>query len=113
MTAQAGLTLPDAVAQYVGALTGRRGDRPHLFLARLRLDGQDGMGALEVARQLGVTRRAVYNWERALVPHIAKARPPAGTWMPQVGDAVRDGWPKGYTARGVGAMRDFFGVAGS
>jgi hypothetical protein len=27
--------------------------------------------------------------------------------MPQVGEAERDGWPKGYTERGVEATREF------
>jgi hypothetical protein len=110
VAAQAALTLSDAVAQYVGALTGRRGDRLQLFLARLRLDGRDGMEALQVARQLGVTRRAVYRGERALVGHIARARPPAGAWMLQVGGAERDGWPDGYTEKGVEATSGFFAL---
>jgi hypothetical protein len=33
--------------------------------------------------------------------------------MPQVGEAERDGWPVGYTERGVEATRGFVEVAGS
>jgi hypothetical protein len=37
-----------------------------------------------------------------------RAKPPDGIWMPQVDTALRDGWPDGYTALGVGAIRVLF-----
>ncbi len=37
--------------------------------------------------------------------------PPAGAWIPQVGEAERSGWPGEYTEAGVEATKGFFGAA--
>ena len=107
---QAALSLPDAVAGYVAAITGRHGHRLEVTLAYTGLDGRDPISATEAARRRGVTRSAIYQNRNRLLRNRERARLPAGAWLPQVGDAVRDAWPEGYTVRGVEATRGFFGV---
>jgi hypothetical protein len=106
---QANLTLPDAVAEYVEAITGWHGHRLEMILADMGLDGQDPIGATETARRLGVTRSAVYQARDRLLRNRDRARPSAGIWMPQIEAAERDGWPDGSTEAGIDATRGFFG----
>jgi hypothetical protein len=105
--AQAALSLPDAVARYVAAITGWRGHRLDVTLAYTGLDGQGPISATEAARRRAVTRSAIYQNRNRLLRRRDQARPPAGVWLPQLGVAERDGWPDGYTERGVEATRGF------
>ncbi|MCJ7780254.1 MAG: hypothetical protein MUQ27_05465, partial [Acidimicrobiia bacterium] len=105
--AQAALSLPEAVAGYVAALTGWHGERLEVILAYTGLHGRDAISATEAARRRGVTRSAMYQNRNRLLRRRDRCRPPKGIWMPQVGDAERDGW-LGYTERGVEATRGFF-----
>ena len=52
--AQAALSLPDAVAEYVEAISGQHGERLEVLLARTGLNGQDPITNREMARRLGV-----------------------------------------------------------
>ena len=107
---QAALTLPDAVAEYVEAISGQHGDRLDMLLAVTGLNGLDPISALEGSRRIGRSRVRVGVLRRRLFVLRDQARPPAGAWPPQVGEAERDGWPDGYTERGVEETRGFFGV---
>jgi hypothetical protein len=37
--------------------------------------------------------------------------PPAGIWLPQVGEAERDGWPDEYAEAGIEATKELFWLA--
>ncbi len=111
--AQAALSLPEAVAGYVAAVTRWHGDRLEVTLAYTGLDGRDPISATEAARRRAVTRSAMYQNRNRLLRKRNRARPPAGVWMPQVGVAERDGWPDGDTEAGVEATRGFFESVGT
>jgi hypothetical protein len=111
--AQAALSLPDAVARYVAAITGWHRHRLEVTLAYTGLDGRDPISATEAARRRGVTRSAMYQNRNRLLRKRDRARPPDGVWMPQVREAERDGWPDTYTGEGMAATREFFGLTGS
>ena len=108
--AQAALSLPEAVAGYVAAITDWHGHSLEVTLAYTGLDGRDPISATEAARRRGVTRSAIYQNRNRLLRNRDRARPPAGIWLPQVGVAERDGWPDEYTGRGMDATREFFGM---
>jgi len=110
--AQATLTLADAVAEYVEAISGQHGDRLDALLARTGLNGQDPMTGAEMARRLGVSDQRASQIVQRLWYHRDRCRPPHGIWMPQVEEAERDGWPDGYTGEGMAATRGFLGSAG-
>ncbi len=113
VAAQAALTLPDAVSDYVEAISGQHGDRLDVLLAVTGLNGQDPISALEGSRRIGRAPTRAGQLRRRLFVLRDQARPPAGVWMPQVTDAVRDGWPGEYTKAGVEATRAFFDPTGS
>ena len=106
---QAALTLPEAVSEYVEAISGQHGERLDMLLAVTGLNGQDPISDSEGSRRIGCSRVSVGQLRRRLFVSRDRARPPAGTWMPQVGDAERDGWPEGHTEAGVEATKGFFG----
>jgi hypothetical protein len=65
------------------------------------------------AGHLGVLVQRASQITRRLWYHRDRCRPPAGVWMPQLGEAERDGWPDEYTGAGVEATRAFFGSVGA
>ena len=105
---QAALTLPEAVAQYVEAITGWDGQKLDVMLAVSGLNGREPLMRTEGAQRLGVSHQAVTQFVQRLWRLRDQARPPAGAWMPQVRVAERDGWPEEYTGAGVEATRGFF-----
>jgi hypothetical protein len=108
VAAQATLTLPDAVSEYVEAISGQHGERLDMLLAVTGLNGQDPISALEGSRRIRRSRVRGGQLRRRLFVLRGQARPPAGIWMPQVGEAERDGWPDRYTEEGIEATRKFF-----
>jgi hypothetical protein len=104
----AALALGEAVAGYVEAISGQHGIRLEVLVAYMGLNGRNPIGGREAAETLGVSSQRVQQISAQLRRNRDRARPPAGIWMPQVDAAVRDGWPDGYTALGVGAIRVFF-----
>lgn len=112
MAVQAALSLPDAVAEYVEAISGQHGERLDMLLAVTGLNGQDPISDSEGSRRIGLSRVRVGQLRRRLFVLRDQARPPAGIWMPQVDEAERDGWPDGYTGEGMAATRGFFGSVG-
>ena len=108
--AQAALSLPDAVAQYVEAISGQHGTRLDALLARTGLNGRDPITNREMARRIGVSEQRTSQIVQRLWYHRNRRRPPDGVWMPQVEEAERDGWPDEYTGAGMEATRGFFPV---
>ena len=89
-------------------ITGQHGDRLDMLLAVTGLNGQDPISALEGSRRIGRAPTRAGQLRRRLFVLRDQARPPAGAWMPQVDEVEGDGWPVGYTERGVEAARGFF-----
>ncbi len=79
-----------------------------VLLAGTGLNGQDPISGAEGSRRLGGSRVRIGQLRRRLFALRDQARPPAGIWMPQVGEARRDGWPGEYTTRGVEVTGGFF-----
>jgi hypothetical protein len=100
--------LAEAVAGYVEAISGQHGIRLEVLLAYTGLNGRDPIMGREAAETLGVSYQRVQQISAQLHRNRDRARPPDGIWMPQVDAAVREGWPDGYTALGVGAIRVLF-----
>ena len=111
MAVQAALSLPDAVANYVEAISGQHGRRLQVLLARIGLNGRDPIYGTTAARMLGVSPARVYQIQDALERHRIRARPPAGVWMPQMAEAERFGWPDDYTDAGIAVTRAFLDVS--
>jgi len=107
---QAALTLPEAVSDYVEAISGQHGERLDMLLAVTGLNGLDPISALEGSRRIGRDPSRAGQLRRRLFVLRDQARPPAGIWMPQVGEAERDGWPGEYTAAGIEATKGFFAL---
>ena len=107
---QAARALGDAVAQYVQAISGQHGERLEVLLARTGLNGQDPITGREAARRLNRSDARIQQIRDSLLRHRDRARPPAGVWMPQVGEAERDGWPEEYTGEGMEATREFLPI---
>ena len=78
VAAQAALSLPEAVAGYVSAISGQRGQRLNVLLARTGLNGRDPISGPRAARMLGVSPARIYQIQDALDRHRLRARPPAG-----------------------------------
>ena len=110
VAAQAALSVRDAVAEYVEAISGQHGVRLEALLARTGLNGRDPIYGTTVARMLGVSPARIYQIQDQLERHRVRARPPAGVWMPQVTKAALFGWPDGYTDAGIAATKAFFEV---
>jgi hypothetical protein len=105
--AQARLSLLDAVAQYVEAISGQHGERLDMLLAHTGLNGSDAINGTEVARRLGVSHQRVYQIVQQLYRARDRACPPAGIWMPQLDAADEAGWPTGISAEAQTAIRGF------
>jgi hypothetical protein len=101
----AALRLERAVSGYVEAISGQHGMRLEVLLAYTGLNGRDPIMGRDAGAMLGVSSQRVQQISAQLNRNRDRARPPGGIWMPQVDTAVRDGWPDGYTALGVGAIR--------
>jgi hypothetical protein len=78
---QAKLSLLDAVAQYVEAVSGQHGDRLDALLARTGLNGSDPINGTDAARRLGISHQRMYQIVQQLHRAKARARPSAGIWM--------------------------------
>jgi hypothetical protein len=94
----------------VEAISGQHGERLDMLLAVTGLNGQNPISALEGSRRIRRSRVRGGQLHRRLFVLRSQARPPAGVWMPQVGEAERDGWPDGYTGQGMEATRGFSSV---
>ena len=108
---QAALPLPDAVAEYVAAISGQHGVRLEALLACTGLNGHDPITGSAAGRMLGVTPARMYQIRDRLEHHRRPAQPPEGVWMPQYTASERFGWPDGYTEAGIAATRAFFAVS--
>jgi hypothetical protein len=106
--AQGALSLLEAVAQYVEAISGRHGERLDVLLARTGLGGEDPISGIEAGRRLGVSQQHIYQIDHQLNRRRHRAYPPAGIWMPQVDTAERDGWPEDVSSKATAATRSFF-----
>jgi hypothetical protein len=84
-----------------------------VLLARTGLGGQDPITGAEMARRLGLSDERASQITQRLWYHRDRCRSPAGVWMPQVGEAERNGWPDGYAGEGVEATRGFFDLTPS
>ena len=60
----------------------------------------------------GVSHQAVTQFVQRVWRVRDRARPPAGIWLPQVGEAERDGWLEEYAGQGMDATRGFFRSGG-
>jgi hypothetical protein len=107
--AQTALTLPEAVSEYVEAISGQHGHRLEVLLALTGLSGQDRISGLEASRRIKRSPPRGGQILHQCLRNRDRARPPAGIWMPQVGEADRSGWSGEYTEAGVEATRAFFG----
>lgn len=58
--AQGALSLVEAVAQYVEAISGQHGDRLDALLARTGLGGEDPILGIEAGRRLGVSQQRIH-----------------------------------------------------
>ncbi len=105
--AQAALSLPDAVGDYVEAISGQHGRRLEVLLARTGLDGSDPITGVEAARRIGVSNQRISQLVDQLQRHRERTRAPAGVWMPQVAEAERSCFPDEYTGAGIAAVRRF------
>ena len=96
---QSGLSLADAVSQYVEVVSGQHGQRLDVLLAVTGLNGQDPIIGPEAARRLNVSSQRIYQIVDQLHRRMNKARPAKGAWLPQI--AVADGthWPMERTGR--------------
>jgi hypothetical protein len=81
---QARLSLLDAIAQYVEAVSGQHGDRLEALLARTGLNGLDRITGADAARRLCVSHQRMYQIVQQLYRARDRACPPEGIWMPQV-----------------------------
>jgi hypothetical protein len=108
--AQAALTLPEAVSEYVEAISGQHGHRLEVLLALTGLNGQDRISGLEASRRIKRSPPRGGQILHQCLRNRDRERPPGGAWMPQIEAAERDGWPGEYTETGVEATRGFFGV---
>jgi hypothetical protein len=102
---QGGLSLADAVSQYVEAVSGQHGQRLDVLLAVTGLNGHDPIIGPEAARRLNVSSQRIYQIVSQLHRRIQAARPAKGAWLPQIGVADEAHWPSGYTQRGIKAIR--------
>ena len=107
VVAQSALSLSEAIAQYVEAISGQRGRRLEVLLARTGLNGRDPITGPTASQMLGVSPARMYQIQNTLERHRLRAQPPRGVWMPQVTIALEHGWPTGYTDAGVEATRAF------
>ena len=73
--AQAPLSLPRAVAQYVEGISGQHGYRLEALLARTGLGGQDPITNREMARRLGVSDQRASQIVQRLWYHRDRFRP--------------------------------------
>jgi hypothetical protein len=107
--AQAKLSLLDAIAQYVEAISGQHGERLDMLLAHTRLNGSDPIHGTEAARRLGVSHQRMYQIVQQLCRARDRACPPAGIWMPQLDEA---GWPAGISAKSKASIQGFISSDG-
>jgi hypothetical protein len=107
--AQAKLSLLDAIAQYVEAISGQHDERLDALLACTGLNGADPINGTAAARRLGISHQRMYQIVQQLHPARDRASPPAGAWLPQVDAADRDGWPQDVTPHSKAAIRSFLG----
>lgn len=110
VAAQAALDVPEAVTEYVEAISGQHGIRLEALLARTGLNGRDPIYGTTAARMLDVSPARIYQIQDQLERHRVRTRPPAGVWMPQVTTAGWFAWPDGYTDAGIAATKAFFTV---
>ena len=108
VAAQAALSLREAVAEYVEAISSQYGIRLEALLARTGLNGRDPIYGSTAARMLDVSPARIYQIQDQLERRRVRARPPAGTWVPQMTVAESRGWPNSYTTAGIEATRRFF-----
>jgi hypothetical protein len=106
---QAALTLPEAVSEFVEAISGQHGHRLEVLLALTGLNGQDRISGLEASRRIKRSPPGGGQILHQCLRNRDRARPPAGISMPQMGEAERDEWPDGYMDAGIDATRGFFG----
>ncbi len=107
---QVALTLPEAVSEYVEAISGQHGHRLEVLLALTGLNGQDRISGLEASRRIGRSPPRGGQILHQCLRNRDRARPPTGIWMPQIEAAERDGWPGKYTERGIEATKAFFSL---
>jgi hypothetical protein len=106
--AQARLSLLDAIARYVEAISRQQGERLDLLLAHTGLNGSDPINSTDAARRLRVSHQRMYQIVQQLYLARDRARSPAGIWMPQVDSTHKSGWPGNVTPSSKAAIQGFF-----
>ncbi|MDK1018416.1 MAG: hypothetical protein QGD89_03315 [Actinomycetota bacterium] len=104
--AQAGLSLPEAVAD--DAVSGQHGQRLDVLLAVTGLNGLEPITRPEAARRLNVSRARIYQIVNQMNRRLARARPQDGAWLPQIFEAEETHWPNEYREKGIEATRKMF-----
>ena len=104
--AQAGLSLPEAVAD--DAVSGQHGQRLDVLLAVTGLNGLEPITRPVAARRLNVSRARIYQIVDQMNRRLARARPQDGAWLPQISVAEETHWPNGYGEKGIEAIRKMF-----
>ncbi len=103
------MTLPEAVSEFVEVISGQHGHRLEVLLALAGLNGQDRISGLDASRRIRRSPPRGVQILHQCLRNRDRARPPAGIWIPQMGESERDGWPGEYTDAGIDATRGFFG----
>jgi len=111
--AQATLSLLDAIAHYVEAISGQHGERLGMLLAHTGLNGSDPIHGAEAARRLGVSHQRFYQIVQQLYRARDRACPPAGIWMPQLDAADEAGWPISISTKSKPSIQGFMASDGA
>ena len=106
--AQGALSLPEAVAEYIDAVSGQHGQCLDVLLAVTGLNGLDPITRPEAARRLNVSRARIYQIVNQMNRRLARARPQDGAWLPQIFEAEETHWPNEYREKGIEATRKMF-----
>jgi hypothetical protein len=106
--AQGVLSLPEAVAEFVEAVSGQHGQRLDVLLAVTGLNGLDPIFSADGARLLNVSRQRIEQVVQQMNRRLDRARPRNRAWLPQVSIAEKTRWPGEYTAKGIEATRSTF-----
>jgi hypothetical protein len=106
--AQAALSLPEAVSEYIEVVSGQHGQRLGVLLAVTGLNGLDPIPSSDGGRLLGVSRQRIEQIVQQMHRRVERARPRNGAWLPQFVVAELTQWPEEYTVAGIKTTRAKF-----
>jgi hypothetical protein len=110
---QGALSLPEAVSEYVGAVSGQHGPRLDVLLAVTGLNGLDAITGVEGGRLLGVSPQRVYQIVGQMDRRLETASARNGPWLPQFSAEEQTQWPSEYTQKGIDAIKSTFDCHGT